>query len=260
MSWMDCCITRPRFALKSITRIQPVLRIMFLRCVTSWGFDSLPASVIWPRSGLYVPGKQMRFPALAGLMGGVLNRRLIERHWEELLRLATSIKHGTVTASLMLRKLGAYPRQNGLAQALREVGRLERSLFMLQWLQDLDLRRRVQAGLNKGEARNALAKAVFFNRLGEVRERSYEDQRYRASGLNLVVAAIVLWNTVYLERAVEKLRTLRLRFPEELAAHLSPLAWSHISLTGDYIWRTDGGVKPGQLRPMRELPASLLNS
>jgi TnpA family transposase len=50
-----------------------------------------------------------------------------------------------------------------------------------------------------------LARAVFFNRLGEVRDRSFEHQRYRASGLNLVVAAIVLWNTVYLERAVQAL-------------------------------------------------------
>src|SRR3984893_4943969 len=62
----------------------------------------------------------------------------------------------------MLRKLGSYPRQNGLASALRELGRIERTLFMLDWLQNLDLRRRVNAGLNKGEARNALARAVFF--------------------------------------------------------------------------------------------------
>ncbi|MCW8191857.1 Tn3 family transposase, partial [Verminephrobacter eiseniae] len=51
------------------------------------------------------------------------------------------------------------------------------------------------SALNKGEARNALARAVFFNRLGEIRDRSFEQQRYRASGLNLVTAAIVLWNT-----------------------------------------------------------------
>ena len=63
----------------------------------------------------------------------------------------------------------------------------------------MELRRRVNAGLNKGEARNALARAVFFNRLGEIRDRSFEQQRYRASGLNLITAAIVLWNTVYLE-------------------------------------------------------------
>jgi hypothetical protein len=85
--------------------------------------------------------------------------------------------------------------------ALRELGRIERTLFILDWLQSVELRRRVHAGLNKGEARNALARAVFFNRLGEIRDRSFEQQRYRASGLNLVTAAIVLWNTVYLERA-----------------------------------------------------------
>ena len=106
----------------------------------------------------------------------------------------------------MLRKLGSYPRQNGLAVALRELGRIERTLFALDWMQDVELRRRVQIGLNKGEAKNALARAVFLNRLGEIRDRSYENQRYRASGLNLVVAAIILWNTVYLERAIQALR------------------------------------------------------
>lgn len=136
------------------------------------------------------------------LLGVPLNTKHVTAHWEEILRLATSIQQGTVTASLMLRKLGAYPRQNGLALALRELGRLERTLFTLQYLKDVELRRRIHVGLNKGEARNALARAVFFNRLGELRDRTYENQRHRASGLNLVVAAIVLWNTVYLERAV----------------------------------------------------------
>src|SRR4051794_34790270 len=59
-----------------------------------------------------------------------------------------AIRSGTVTASAMLKKLSAYPRQNGLAVALRELGRLDRSLYMLRWLLDLDLRRRAQAGLN----------------------------------------------------------------------------------------------------------------
>src|SRR3546814_6568199 len=79
-----------------------------------------------------------------------------------------------------------------LALALRELGRLERSIFMLDWLRDIDLRRRTQAGLNKGEARNALARALFFNQLGELRDRRFENQTYRASGLNLLVAAIIL--------------------------------------------------------------------
>ncbi|WP_228709064.1 Tn3 family transposase [Klebsiella pneumoniae] len=133
---------------------------------------------------LYIPKGDAAYDALKPMIGGTLNIKHVRAHWDEILRLATSIKQGTVTASLMLRKLGSYPRQNGLAVALRELGRIERTLFILDWLQSVELRRRVHAGLNKGEARNALARAVFFNRLGEIRDRSFEQQRYRASGLN----------------------------------------------------------------------------
>lgn len=172
---------------------------------------------------LFVPRKQIDYPVLASLIGGTINVKQIRSHWDEILRLATSIHQGTVTASLMLRKLGSYPRQNGLALALRELGRIERSLFTLDWLQNVELRRRVNAGLNKGEARNALARAIFFNRLGEIRDRSFENQRYRASGLNLVTAAIVLWNTVYLERAVQSLKDNHQPVDANLLQHLSPL-------------------------------------
>jgi TnpA family transposase len=186
---------------------------------------------------LFVPGRPSDHPALAALIGGTINAKVIRAHWEDIVRLATAIHQGTVTASLMLRKLGSYPRQNGLAVALREVGRIERSLFTLDWLQHVELRRRVQAGLNKGEARNALARAVFFNRLGEMRDRSFENQRYRASGLTLLTAAIVLWNTVYLERAVRAIRDHGQTVDPALLQHLSPLGCEHINLTGDYVWR-----------------------
>ena len=135
---------------------------------------------------LYIHGDVKQFPTLSNMIGGNINTKLIRTHWDEILRLAASIQQGTVTASLMLRKLGSYPRQNGLAMALRELGRIERTLFALDWMQNVELRRRVQIGLNKGEAKNALARAVFLNRLGEIRDRNFDSQRYRASGLNLV--------------------------------------------------------------------------
>ncbi len=120
-------------------------------------------------------------------------------------------------------------------------------------MQDLDLRRRVQVGLNKGEARNALARAIFFNRLGEIRDRSFEQQRYRASGLNLVTAAIVLWNTTYIERAIQSLKAHNKNVNDELLQHLSPLGWEHINLTGDYVWRSDERLGEGKFRPLRPL-------
>ena len=96
---------------------------------------------------------------LRPLIGGTINVKQIRGHWHEILRLATSIDQGTVTASLMLRKLGSYPRQNGLAIALREFGRIERTLFILDWLQSVELRQRVHAGLNilVARVREALA-------------------------------------------------------------------------------------------------------
>lgn len=198
-----------------------------------------------------LPGQEAG-PLLAGMVGDPIAHDHAAAHWDELLRLATSIRTGTVTASAMLRKLSAYPRQNGLALALREVGRLERSIFMLDWLQDIDLRRRTQAGLNKGEARNALARALFFNQLGELRDRRFENQSYRASGLNLLVAAIILWNTRYLERALIDMGT-----PDEVARHIAPLGWEHIALTGDYSWERDDRPAPDQLRPLRISPSLL---
>jgi len=151
----------------------------------------------------------------------------------------------------MLKKLSAYPRQNGLAVALRELGRIERTLFTLEWLKNIELRRRTNAGLNKGEARNALARAVFFYRLGEMRDRSFESQAYRASGLNLLVAAIILWNTVYLERAFAELRRQGRKVLPEFAKHVAPLGWGHIGLTGDYVWHSVDQPADGSFRPLR---------
>lgn len=172
------------------------------------------------------------------MVGGHINLSLIEKNWDEIIRLALSIKHGTVTSSLILRKLGSYPRQNNLATALRELGKIERTIFMLEWVKDPQLRRRVQAGLNKGEAKHALTRAVHFNRLGEIRDRTFENQLQRASGLNLVVSAIILWNTVYIQQAVEYLRKNDKNFNDDLIKHSSPLIWEHINLTGDYTWNT----------------------
>jgi TnpA family transposase len=203
---------------------------------------------------LFIPKSDVSYDALKPMISSErLNIKRIRAHWEDILRLATSIKHGTVTASLMLRKLGSYPRQNGLAVALRELGRIERTLFILEWLQSVELRQRVQAGLNKGEARNALARAVFFNRLGEIRDRSFEQQRYRASGLNLVTAAIVLWNTVYMERSVAALRDHGQLVDNAMLQFLSPLGWEHINLTGDYLWHSSAKVGVGKFRPLRPI-------
>ena len=206
---------------------------------------------------LYVVGARAGYKALDPLIGGFSDFRVIAENWAEILRLAASIKAGTVAPSAILRRLAAYPRQNALAKALKEIGRLERTLFTLDWISDPALRRRANAGLNKGEARNALARAVFFHRLGEIRDRTFENQRYRASGLNLAVAAIILWNTVYLGRAVDELRSRGEVIPHDLLAHVAPLGWEHIVFNGDYVW-PQGALET--FRPLRNPRAEFLDA
>ena len=185
---------------------------------------------------LFSPPKQNKnYTALQTMIS---SEEIIKNNWDEIQRLAVSIQQGSATASLLLRKLSNYPRQNGLALALREIGRIERTLFILDWLENVgDLRQRVTDGLNKGESRNALARAVFFNRLGEIRDRSYQQQAYRAGGLALVTSAIVLWNTVYMEKSVQLMSERGDKFEPDWCKHLSPLGWEHIGLTGDYVWK-----------------------
>ena len=95
---------------------------------------------------------------------------------------------------------------------------------------------RSNAGLNKGEARNALARTLFFHRHGEIRDRTFENQSHRASGINLAVAAVILWNTVYLACAIAELRAQGDAVPNELLVHIAPLGWEHVTFNGDYVW------------------------
>ena len=79
---------------------------------------------------LYIVDRRADYGALDCLIGGAINLRKIEENWDEILRMTASIRAGTVAPSVLMRRLAAYPRQNALARALREIGCLERTLFI----------------------------------------------------------------------------------------------------------------------------------
>ena len=216
------------------------------------GFKFSPRIPDLKNRRLYSFEKAAAYPTLEPMIVGRINVGLIRAHWADILRIVASIRAGAVTALLIMRQHTSHPRQNGVAAALRELGRMERTLFTLDWIDDPDLRRGTGQELNKGESRNSLARAVFIHRLGEIRDRTYENQQHRASGLNLVVTAIILWNTRYLERAVGILRKSE-DVPDPLLAHFSPLRWEHVNLTGDYVWGAERSVSENNdgLRPLR---------
>ena len=171
-----------------------------------------------------------------GLIGGKVREPVISSNWPDILRAAATMVAGAMPPSQLLRKFAAYPRQHELAVALREIGRIERTLFIIDWLLDADMQHRAQIGLNKGEAHHALKNALRIGRQGEIRDRTAQGQHFRMAGLNLLAAIIIYWNTRHLGHAVDSRRSDGLDCSANLLAHISPLGWAHILLTGEYRW------------------------
>ena len=200
------------------------------------GYRFAPRIRDLPQKRLYAFTPSATPANVRGLVGGKINEPLIERNWPDILRIMATIAAGIVAPSQILRKLASYPRQNELALALREVGRVERTLFMIDWILDAGLQRQAQIGLNKGEAHHALKRAISFHRRGEIRDRSGEGQHYRIAGMNLLAATIIFWNTMKLGEVVSSRAADGFAVPPHLLAHVSPLGWEHINLTGEYRW------------------------
>jgi len=179
----------------------------------------------------------------------------IRDNWEDILRVAGSLKLGTVKASDLVRALHAGSKQSELAKAIAEVGRVAKSLFLLPYVDDEAYRRRVLVQLNRHEARHNLARELFHGDRGQVRKRYREGQEDQLSSLGLVLNAGALWNTLYLDQAVSHLRgssTEGAEVRDDDLARVSPLMHAHIRVLGRYHFRLDESVTDGGMRPLRD--------
>jgi TnpA family transposase len=185
----------------------------------------------------------------AELLKNKIRPELITPYWDELLRLAASLRHGWAPASLLLARLQAGSRRNLLAQALQEYGRLIKTNFILAWLADEELRARIGRQLNKGEQLHALRRAIFYANEGHVRQRTPEQQGEQALCLAIVVNAIIVWNTAYTGRVLDEVRAAGELITTSEIEHISPLAHQHIHLYGHYPF--DLASRPNGHRPLR---------
>ena len=127
---------------------------------------------------------------------------------------------------------------------------------MLSYIDDEAYRRRILVQLNRGEGRHQLARAVFHGKRGELRQRYREGQEDQLGALGLVVNVIVLWNTIYMDAALNQLHAEGFDVPDEDVARLSPLGFEHINMLGRYAFTLHDAVARGELRPLRNQAAS----
>ena len=192
------------------------------------GYRFIPRIRNLPSKRLHVFEPRRVPKPLIGLTGNKIREDLIVRNWPDILRVAATLASGALPPSQLLRKFAAYPRQHELAVTLREIGRVERTLFIVDWLLYADMQRRANTGLNKSEAHHALKNAFRIGRQGEIRDRSSEGQHYRMAGLNLLAAIVIHWNTDHLGRSGQTVETRR---PDRRARapgpHLNPWVGPH---------------------------------
>src|SRR5882762_5146374 len=157
----------------------------------------------------------------------------------------------------MLRKLAAYRRQNQLDLALQELGRIERTLFMLDWLESPELRRRCHAGLNKSEQRHFLAQVICTFKQGRQTRPDCRPQ-CRGAAVSCLRPQPRHRRDLVLELHLHRRRHRPSPWsdqsvPDAWLAHTSPLSWEHISFSGDFLWERAAATadkrRPPQSRP-----------
>jgi TnpA family transposase len=191
------------------------------------------------------------------LLQGSINRQRILARWDDLLRAAGSLKLGWVSASLLISRLQASPRQNALTRALQEDGRLQKTRFVLRYLESEDDRRRINRQLNKGEALHALRRFLFFAEHSTIRRHQQAEQANQASCLTLVTNAVVTWNTVSMGAVLEQLRAEGQVPSDEALGHLAPALSDPINPYGKDQFDLDAAARRRGLRPLRRPQGSL---
>ena len=155
--------------------------------------------------------------------------------WDDLLRLLATIRLKEATASEIFRRLNSYSRQHRLYAAMKAFGQIIKSMFILRFIDQVELRQAIEKQLNKVEFANGFTRAVAVGKPRGFEHSDKEDQEITEGCNRLIKNSIICWNYLYLSRFVETDKT-----PEEqdrilkMVALHSPLTWGYINLLGEY--------------------------
>ena len=178
--------------------------------------------------------READYGTLQPLLRGSINLALILEQWDQLVRLAASLKDRLTPAHVIMQRLINTNASDRLAGALSQLGRLMKTLHILRYIQEEPLRDAIQLQLNRGEFRHILAKWLFFANQGGFRSGDYEEVMNKASSLSLLSNAVLVWNTVHIARIVDQLRAAGHEVRDEDLARVSPLAHAHVIPNGSY--------------------------
>jgi len=245
-------LTRPAVRHPATSSTQPTVHIridIVFALFDLLGRRFLPRLRDLPDQRLYRLGPPRPDLAVDIARRGKIRDQLITGRWDDLLRAAGSLKRGWIAPSLLISRLQAQSPKTPLTAALQEYGRLVKTNFALSYHADPLQRRRITAMLNKGETTNTLRRRIAFANRHQLRHDTDPDQH--AACLTLILNAIIVWNTRYIQAAVDRIRATRPELVNDQAlAGLAPVLHAHINPYGRYRFDLTAAPQAGQLRPL----------
>ena len=211
------------------------------------GIQLMPRIRNWRDYRFFRPDEDSRYEHIDALFREDVDWDLIETHWKDLMQVVLSIKSGKIAASTLLRKLGNYSRKNRLYQAFRALGAAVRTLFLLQYISDRELREQITASTNKVEAYNGFSKYFFFGGEGVIADNDPLEQEKAVKYNDLVANAVIFHNVVEQTRIIKTLMRAGWKITPEDVAALSPYVTSHVKRFGDYLIDVDALPEPYEI-------------
>jgi len=224
---------------------EPVFGLAYLL-----GIDLLPRMRTWNDAELYRPDAASKYDHIDALFTKTVDWRIIEAHWQDMMQVVLSIQAGKVLPSMLLRKLGSRSRKNRLYLAFRELGRVVRTLFLLRFVSEAELRQSIRAETTKIESHNDFLDWIGFG--GPViKSGDPVEQLKQVKYMELVANAVMLHNVVDLTEVLARMAEEGLPMTPELAAKTAPTIRDHLRRFGQF--DVDMNILPPPLQP-RPLP------
>lgn len=208
------------------------------------GYSFMPRLKDLPDQQLYTIGRTS-YRRLDPLFHGNIDTALIQQQWDQLVRVAASLKNQTAPAHVVLQRLSRNAPSDRLARALTALGRVVKTIYILRYIHDPAIRQRVQLQLNRGELRHDLAKRLFFANQGIFRTGDYEEIMNKVSALSLLSNAVLVWNTVKIAEIVKTLQASGSSVLPEDLGRISPLVPGHVIPNGTYHFDRSGKLIQG---------------
>lgn len=198
------------------------------------GFSYMPRLKNLHKRRLYKIDKNVHYGPLEPLFKGKINIQLIREQWDTMIRVVASLKNRIVPARIITRRLASSTRADRLSKALTEFGRLLKTIYILEYIQNENIRHQIHRQLNLGEHRHAVARYVFFANRGEFRTGDIDEIMNKASCLSILSNAILVWNTVQIAGIVKRLKESGNYIDEKNLARISPMMYKHVFVNGTY--------------------------